>query len=100
MKVLRDVVVDRTEKDELLAVSHLPGVVGEVLSLDLLGAGSSLELKVKVLDSRPVIVNGAVRHRLRLAMMAAIAESAQKAEEAASSSVPVADAGYAAAEAG
>jgi hypothetical protein len=99
IRILRDVAVDRTKKDELLAVSHMPGVVGEVLSLDLLGGGSSLELKVKVIDSRPVIVNGAVRHRLRLAMMAASAESAQQAEEAVSSSLPVAGAGYAAAEA-
>jgi hypothetical protein len=82
MRVLRDVAVDRTQRDELLAVSHIPGIVGEVMSLDLLGGGTSLELKVKVLESRPVIVDGSVRHRLRLAMLAAIAEAATAAETA------------------
>lgn len=71
LRILRDAVVQRTEAGELLAVSHTPGVVGEVLSLDLLGGGATLEMKVLVLESRPVIVDGAVRHRLRLDVRAA-----------------------------
>lgn len=66
MRVLRDVVVDRTGRDELLAVSHVPAITGEDMSLDLVSAGRSLELKVRVVESRPVIVEGAVRHRIRL----------------------------------
>jgi hypothetical protein len=69
MRVLRDVVVDRTAGDELMAVSHAPGVVGEAMTLDLIGDGSSLALKVGVLESRPVIIAGAVRHRLRLRLL-------------------------------
>ena len=71
MRVLRDVVVDRTAALELVAVSHLPGMVGEELSLVLLGAGTDLGLRVKVLESRPVIVDGAVRYRLTLALVGA-----------------------------
>jgi hypothetical protein len=66
VRVLRDVVIDRTQPDEFLAVSHSPGVLGEEMSLDLIGAGATLALKVQVLDSRPVIIDGSVRHRIRL----------------------------------
>ena len=66
MRVLRDVVVDRTGRDELLAVSNVPAITGEDMSLDLVSSGRHLALKVKVLESRPVMVEGAVRHRIRL----------------------------------
>jgi len=66
MRVLRDVVVLKSESDELHAVSHVPGISGEEMTLDLIGAGSSLGLRVKVIDSRPMMVEGAVRHRIRL----------------------------------
>jgi len=66
MRVLRDVVILRSESDELHAVSHVPGISGEEMTLDLIGAGSTLGLKVKVIDSRPMMVEGAVRHRIRL----------------------------------
>ena len=69
MRVLRDVVVDRVDTHELLAVSQAPAVAGEEMSLDLVGGGTALELRVRVIESRPVIVNGAVRHRIRLAVL-------------------------------
>ena len=74
MRVLRDVVVDRTSPDELMAVSGAPGVTGEMMTLDLMGDGRALSLRVRVLESRPVILNGAVRHRLRLGLSAVAAE--------------------------
>jgi hypothetical protein len=69
MRVLRDVFIQRTEGDELQAVSHVAGIAGEEMTLDLMGAGETVGLKVRVIDSRPVMVDGAVRHRLRLAMV-------------------------------
>jgi len=72
VRVLRNVVIDRPERDELLAVSNAAAVVGEAMSLDLMGGGRSLALKVRVLESRPVIIEGSVRHRLRLALMSAL----------------------------
>jgi hypothetical protein len=69
VRVLRAVVVDRAAENELVAVSHAPGVVGEELSLDLLGAGLELTVKVRVLESCPVILSSAVRHKLRLALI-------------------------------
>ena len=69
IRILRDVVVNRTGDDELLAVSNAAAVVGEVLSLELMGAGQTAMLKVRVLDSRPVIIDGTVRHRVRLGLV-------------------------------
>lgn len=66
MRVLREVVVSRTDSNELQAVSHSPAIVGEEMTLDLIGAGSTLGLKVKVLESRPAMIEGSVRHRIRL----------------------------------
>jgi hypothetical protein len=84
--VLRDVVVDRTEPRELLAVSHTAAVVGEELSLDLIGGGQNIAIKVRVIESRPVIIDGAVRHRVRLALpeepIEAVATETALAEDA------------------
>src|SRR3954466_9728194 len=69
MRILRDVVVDRTSRDELMAVCQVPGVLGETMTLDLMGGGITLGLRVSVLESRPVVIDGAVRHRLRLGVI-------------------------------
>ena len=74
MRVLRDVVVDRVSRDELLVISQAPAVAGEEMSLDLVGAGTTMELRVRVIESRPVIVEGAVRHRIRLSMLSQASE--------------------------
>jgi hypothetical protein len=68
ISILRDVVIDRTNRDELLAISNAAAVVGEMLSLDLIGGGQTVAIKVRVIDSRPVIIEGTVRHRVRLAV--------------------------------
>jgi hypothetical protein len=75
MRILRDVVVDRTSQDEVMAVSQAPGVLGETMTLDLMGGGMTLAYRVRVLESRPVIIGGAVRHRLRLGLIPPVQES-------------------------
>jgi hypothetical protein len=88
MRVLKDVVIHRTDTDELLAVSRTAGIVGEEMTLDVMGAGASLGLRVRVIDSRPVIVDGGVCHRMRLELLrddsAAAAEGEVPAEREAS----------------
>jgi len=69
MRVLRDVVVDRNGDTELYAVSVAPGVVGEEMSLELITGVSRRSMRVRVVDSRPVIISGGVQHRLQLAMV-------------------------------
>lgn len=71
MRVLRDVVIQRSEGGELEAVSHQPAIAGEEMTLDVVGGGETIGLKVRVLDSRPMILNGSVRHRIRLARLKA-----------------------------
>ena len=61
--LLSDVVVNRTEGHELVIISKSAGVRDEELSLDVYGAGEKISLKVRVLDSRPVIIDGTVRHQ-------------------------------------
>lgn len=68
IRILRDAVINRTGDDELLAITNAAAVVGEVLSLEVMGAGQSAVVKVRVLDSRPVIIEGTVRHRVRLGL--------------------------------
>ena len=66
MRVLRDVVVQWTRDNEWTAIGREAGVVGETLVLDL-GVGElPLRYPVRVLESRPVIIEGTVRHQLRL----------------------------------
>ncbi len=77
MRVLRDVVIHRTEANELQAFSHVPAVAGEEMTLDLMGAGETVGLRVKVVDSRPVMVEGSVRHRIRLLVVEGLAEAAK-----------------------
>jgi hypothetical protein len=76
IRVLREVVVDMRGTDELVAVSHSPGVIDDEMFLDLIGEGRNVELRVRVIDSQPVIVDGAVRYRLRLVLASPSEESA------------------------
>ena len=69
MRVLRDVVIHRSETGELQAVSTQAAIAGEEMTLDLVGGGETIGLKVRVIDSRPVMVDGAVRHRIRLTLL-------------------------------
>lgn len=68
IRVLREVVVDMRGTDELVAVSHSPGVVDDEMFLHLIGEGQNVQVKVRVIDSQPVIVGDAVRYRLRLVL--------------------------------
>ena len=69
IRVLKDVVVHRTDNDELLSVSRTTGIVGEEMTLDIMGAGARMGLRVRVVESRPVIVDGSVCFRMRLALL-------------------------------
>jgi hypothetical protein len=70
VSVMRDVIVQLESDGRLVAFAEAAGVVGEVMRLDLSGGGDALALDVEVLDSRPVIVECGVRHRVRLEVVA------------------------------
>ncbi len=65
LRVLRDVIVDRTDHREFVALSTEAGVKGEVLTIYFAKDGNA-PVSVRVVDSRPTMVEGSVRHRLRL----------------------------------
>lgn len=74
--MLSDVVVQQAGGNgHLLAISPDPGVAAERLMLELAGAGSAATLDVEVTESRPVIVEGAVRHRLELEVHEVVAHA-------------------------
>lgn len=73
MRVWRDVSIATDPiGGELAVVSDVPGVVDEELTLGLLGPEGQLDVRVKVIESNPQIVDGIVRHRLRLLMLDAV----------------------------
>jgi hypothetical protein len=64
------VVVEHHDEDhnEFWVVSALPARRGEELTLELAEPGRSLT--VRVLENSPVLVEGFIRHRLRLCVVA------------------------------
>jgi hypothetical protein len=68
LRVMRDVIVQEAA-GELVTIGQSPAAIGEVLTLDLAGGGHVVTCRVRVRESRPVIVNGHVRHRVRLELL-------------------------------
>jgi len=56
--------VQRASPDDLVVVSRDPGVLGEVVSLQSMGDETSVT--ARVLESQLIVVDGTVRHQLRL----------------------------------
>jgi hypothetical protein len=72
IRVWRDVsIAADTTSPELSVVSDEPGVVHEEMTLGLSGPEGRVDLRVRVLESQPHVVDGIVRHRLRLLMLGA-----------------------------
>ena len=74
MRVLRDVVISRADSEAVHAVSQVPAVVGEEMTLDVMGAGAVMAMRVKVVESKPLMVQGVVRHQVTLARVGSGAE--------------------------
>jgi hypothetical protein len=66
LRIHGDVVIERhdEEQNQLSVISDVPARREEMLTLDV--AGQSWN--VRVVDSKPILVDGVVRHRLRLAV--------------------------------
>ena len=65
-RMRRDVIVHQANGHELIAISREAGTVGETLTVEVAGSENSLNAQVRVLESRPIVIDGSVRHRLRL----------------------------------
>ena len=66
LRIPGDVVIERhdEEQNELSVISSAPARREEMLTLDVSGQ----KWNVRVVDSKPMLVDGVVRHRLRLAV--------------------------------
>jgi hypothetical protein len=66
LRVSRDVVVEKILDDELVAVSHEPGIAGDVLTITFSVNQVRETVRVLVTASRLRVVNGSVTHELKL----------------------------------
>jgi hypothetical protein len=64
LRVFRDVIVRREGLEEWVAISREGATVGETLVLDV--DEGEQQVTVYVIESRPIIVDGDMRHRIRL----------------------------------
>jgi hypothetical protein len=65
LRVLRDVVIQSTANEQIVAISREPGVLGEAVSVQL-SAHDDSGVPARVLESQPIVVDGSVRYQLRL----------------------------------
>lgn len=66
LRILSDVVAQPSENDQMIAISREPGIVGEVLGVQILTPRGTMQTVVRIAESQPFVAAGAVRHRLRL----------------------------------
>ena len=69
LRVPDDVIVERCNDSEVWVVSTSPARVDEVMTLDVTGSGSPVTMNVRVVESVPVLIEGVVRHGLRLVIL-------------------------------
>ena len=67
LRVPADVVIERYDEKEVWVMSSAPAHRDELLTLDATGSGPLATMSVRVTNSVPVLIDGVVRHRLRLA---------------------------------
>jgi len=78
LRVLREVMVRRGLGGEFIAISDAPATIGEELTLERIVNGALVTVPVCVIDSRPAVVRGALRHRLRLRQSDDVAQDARE----------------------
>jgi hypothetical protein len=63
---MRDVIVQGAGDEGVVAISREPGVLGDTVVIHVPTDDAGAGLRVRVVESQPVVVDGTVRHRLRL----------------------------------
>jgi hypothetical protein len=69
LRVPADVVIERFTDKEVSVVTSVPAHRDELLTLDATGSEPAVTMNVRVTQSVPVLIDGVVRHRLRLAIV-------------------------------
>jgi hypothetical protein len=65
LRVVRDVVIQSTTNEHIVAISAEPGVLGTSVSVQLSAHDDSV-VPACVLESQPIVIDGHVKHQLRL----------------------------------
>ena len=68
LRVMGDVVVQSVTAEQIVLVSRQPGIPGETVSVQSPDEAETL-ITAQVLESQPTVVDGNVRHQLRLGRM-------------------------------
>jgi len=68
LHVFRDVQLEEASGDRIVAMARHVGIAGQLLTMEILDSNGTV-LDVCVTESRPVVMDGAVRHRLQLQIM-------------------------------
>ena len=66
LRISRDVVIEKAAGNEFVAVSSEPGGTGDVLTIAFSEKGHRQTDTVRVTGSRPILVDGVVKHELHL----------------------------------
>lgn len=64
LRIARDIGLHQRHDGDWTAISREAGVVGEIVLVDLLD--ESITVAARIVESRPIVTDGAVRHRLWL----------------------------------
>ena len=64
-RVLKDVVLRSATREDMIVISRDPGVLGEVVAVESSDEAQGRAMK-RVLESQLIVVDGAIRHQLRL----------------------------------
>jgi hypothetical protein len=67
LRVMRDVVVQSVTPEQIVVVSRQPGIPGETVSVQSPDAASVVT--AEVLESQPIVIDGTIRHQLRLGQL-------------------------------
>ncbi len=66
LNVMEDVVVERYADNEIIVVASMPARPNEVMVVDRVVTGNPSRVDVRVADSGPTIIDGRLKHRIRL----------------------------------
>lgn len=65
LRVLQDIIVHDTLADHTIAVGREPGILGEAVTVEFPMEAADT-ISAHVVESQPLVVDGTVRHQLRL----------------------------------
>jgi hypothetical protein len=81
LQTLEDVVIERVAGQEIWVLSNIPANRDESLLLEMPDNGNTAEVKVRVAESRPVVVDERLQHRVRLQVEAGEVASSKSDHE-------------------